>query len=114
MGNARQRGQAGIELVGVALALMLVALAGWQAILAAYAWQTAQSAARSGARAGSVGAPVERAALTVMPDRLAGRARVATVAAGEGATAVRVSVPVPWIIPGPGMGAVDARMEIAP
>jgi len=113
MGRERQRGQAGVETIGVAVALALVALAGWQAILVADAWQTAQSAARSAARAGSVGAPVERAALTVLPGRLARRARVTVGGGRAGRATVRVAVPVPWILPGSGLGSVDAQAGIA-
>lgn len=83
-------------MVGVAFALAIVAFVGWQAITAASVWQTAQSAARSGARAGLVGSQVQRAALTVLPDRLAERARVGRGPGG----AVRVTVPVPWLLPG--------------
>lgn len=112
MGRERQRGQAGVETVGVAAALVLVTFAGWQAILAAHAWQSAQSAARSAARAGSVGAPVERAALTVLPDRLAERATV-TIRSGPGPRrAVRVGVPVPSVLGVP-MGEVEALAELS-
>ncbi len=96
MSKRRHDGQAAVEVVGVALALGIALLVGWQALVAAHTWQAAQSAARSAARAGSVGAPVARAALTVLPDRLAKRARVHT---GSGTIEVRVAIPsvVPWI-----------------
>lgn len=95
----RQRGQAMVEVVAVALSMAFVTLVGWQAVVAAYAWQTAQGAARTAARAGLVGAPVERAALAVLPDHLATRAKVTQPTTREGAH-VRVSLRVPRVIPG--------------
>lgn len=93
-----QSGQAGVETLGVAAALIVAALAGWQVVVGAYAWQTAQSAARSAARAAQVGAPVRGAALTVMPRSLAMRARVVRWAGGE----TRVVVAMPEVLPGLG------------
>ena len=84
----RECGQAAVEMVGVAIVLGVLTLVGWQAVLAAYAWQTAQGAARTAARAGSVGAPVERAALAALPGHLARRATVRSEAvARDGACA---------------------------
>lgn len=98
MGRDRQSGQAAVETIAVAGVLALVSLAGWQVVLAAHAWQTAHAAARVAARAGMVGAPVERAALTVLPGRLATRATVTRVDRGSGAGAIRVSVEIPAVL----------------
>jgi hypothetical protein len=99
MGRRRRRecGQAAVEVLGVAIVLGVLTLVGWQAVLAAHAWQTAQAAARTAARARLVGAPVERAALAALPGHLARRATVMT-----GVARVRVSVVVPRVLPGRG------------
>lgn len=100
-------------MVGVAIVLGFLTLVGWQAVVAAYTWQTAQSAARTAARAGSVGAPVERAALAVLPDRLATRATVVTVTDPAGRVRVRVRVPVPRVLSGRGtMGTVGGEAAV--
>jgi len=110
----RERGQASVEVLGVAIAVGFLALVGWQAVLAAYAWQTAQGAARTAARAGSVGAPVERAALAVLPDRLATRANVTLVTDRSGTVRVRVRVPIPRVLSGRGsFGTVDGVATVA-
>ncbi len=111
----RQRGQAAVEIVGVAIALGFLTLVGWQAVVAAYAWQTAQSAARTAARAGSVGAPVERAALAVLPHDLATRATVVMVTDPAGRMHVRVRVPIPMVMSGRGaMGTVVGDATVTP
>ncbi len=111
----RQHGQAAVETIGVAIGLTMLVLLGWQAIVAANVWQTAQSAARSGARAGQVGAPVERAAQAVLPDRLARRARITTRTARDGVTHVHVRLTIPSVVPWVGpIGSVTAHEEVAP
>jgi hypothetical protein len=105
MGRRRRRecGQAAVELLGVAIVLGVLTLVGWQAVLAAHAWQTAQAAARTAARARLVGAPVERAALAALPGHLAGRATVTTGdGSADGSSRVRVSVAIPRVLPGRG------------
>ena len=86
----------------MAIVLGVLTLVGWQAVLAAHAWQTAQAAARTAARARLVGAPVERAALAALPGHLAGRATVIGEGGSPGAGRVRVSVVVPRVLPGGG------------
>ena len=86
----------------MAIVLGVLTLAGWQAVLAAHAWQTAQAAARTAARARLVGAPVERAALAALPGHLARRATVITRGGSVGEERVRVSVVVPRVLPGRG------------
>lgn len=114
MRKERQRGQAAVETVGVAVALGFLTLVGWQAVVAAYTWQTAQSAALTAARAGLVGAPVERAALAVLPGRLATRATVEIVTEPSGRSRVRIHVPVPRVVSGRGtMGTVVGEASVA-
>ncbi len=86
----------------MAIVLGVLTLVGWQAVLAAHAWQTAQAAARTAARARLVGAPVERAALAALPGHLARRATVIGGGGSPGAARVRVSVVVPRVLPGRG------------
>lgn len=113
MRRERQRGQAAVETVGVAVALAFLTLVGWQAVVAAYTWQTAQSAARTAARAGSVGAPVEQAALAVLPRRLATRATVETIGGAAGQARIRVRLAIPRIIPGRGaIGTVAGEAPV--
>jgi Flp pilus assembly protein TadG len=113
MRRERQRGQAAVEVVAVAVALGFLLLVGWQAVVAAYTWQTAQSAARTAARAGSVGAPVERAALAVLPNRLATRAKVVIVTDRAGRIRVRVRLSIPRVLSGRGtMGTVDGEAAV--
>lgn len=104
MGRRRRRegGQAAVEVLGLAIVLGVLTLIGWQAVLAAHAWQTAQAAARTAARARLVGAPVERAALAALPGLLAGRATVASTTTSR----VLVRVAVPRVLPGRGSFAV--------
>lgn len=114
MRRTGQRGQAAVETIGVAIGLTMLVLLGWQAIVAAGTWQTAQSAARSAARAGQVGAPVERAALAVLPDRLAKRAHVTTRTGHDGVERVRVRLVIPSVVPWVGrIGSVTAEVEVA-
>lgn len=97
------------------MGIALVVLVGWQAIVAAHTWQTAQSAVRVAARAGQVGAPVKRAALTVLPARLAKRAQITQITSATGASHVRVQLTIPAVLPWVGgLGTVDAEQEIAP
>lgn len=86
----------------MAVVLGVLTLVGWQAVLAAHAWQTAQAAARTAARARLVGAPVERAALAALPGRLARRATITTAGGSTGPSRVRVSVVIPRVLPGRG------------
>ena len=112
MSRHRQHGQASVEILGLAVALGIALLIGWQVLLAAHTWQAAQSAARTAARAGSVGAPVRRAALAVLPDRLAARARVREVAHGPARTVeVRIAIPsvLPFVVT---FGAVSGEAEV--
>ncbi len=114
-GAVTQRGQAAVEAVAATLALAFLTLVGWQAVVAAHAWQSAESAARTAARAGSVGAPVKRAALAVLPRRLATRATVSVSPDPSGRLRVRVRVPIPRVLPGgESVGAVTGESRLDP
>jgi hypothetical protein len=112
MRRRRQNGQAAVETVAVVAALGVLTLAGWQVVVAAYAWQAAQGAARTAARAGAVGAPVGRAALGTLPAGLARRASVR--AGGDGSVSVQIRVPA--VLPGAAalVGEVTATAEVGP
>ncbi len=115
MNGTRQTGQAAVETIGVAMGLALLVLVGWQAIVAAHTWQTAQSAARVAARAGSVRAPAERAARAVLPDRLAKRASIVLSTDRGGHSHVRVRLAIPSVLPWLGsLGTVQADQEVRP
>ena len=76
-------------------ALVVVAVAAWQVVLAGWAAVSAESAARAGARAVLAGSPARPAALAALPGGMRAGARVQEVA---GRLIVRVGVPD--IIPG--------------
>lgn len=75
--------------------LGLVGLIAWQLAVAAYAWTLAGGAARAGARAAEVGAPVADAVRAALPPGYA--AGVVTIGSPGGV--VRVRVPVPPVLP---------------
>lgn len=107
-----QRGQAAVELLGVACALAIALMIAWQLVVAAQTWQAAQSAARSEARARSVDVPAGRAARAVLPTDLAHRAQVRLLHVGN-REVVRVRIEVPRVLPfGPAVGAVSGEAEI--
>ena len=99
-----ESGQAAVELIAVLpVAAALLAL-GWQAVLAGHAAWAATAAARAAARAAALAgapAPVARARLGA---GLVAGARVAD----DGAGRVTVSVRVPSVLPGVGLGRVEA------
>ena len=90
-----QRGQSLVELVAILPLLGLVGLIGWQLAVAGYAWTLAGGAARAGARAAEVGAPVGDAVRAALPPRYA----AGVVTLGSPGGALRVRVPVPPVLP---------------
>jgi pilus assembly protein CpaE len=91
---AGESGQASVELIGTLPALVLVALIGWQLLVAGQtAWLSA-NAARVAARAVAVGRDRDAAARSALPSSLARGMKVSN--AGDGR--VRVSVPVPLLL----------------
>lgn len=112
MRRAPQRGQAAVDTVGAAFALVVIAALAWQVVVAAHTWQAAQSAARTAARARSVGAPVVRAARTVLPAGLAKRAQVTELTRPSGVV-VRVRLPIRSVLHVPGvLGWVDGEAVV--
>jgi hypothetical protein len=104
MPNARESGQATVELVAVLPLLALVGLALWQAVVAGQAMWLAGAAARSAARAAAVGdepAPAARRALTPALER---GLQVRVGDAGE----VRVAVAIPAVVGGGRLTTVTA------
>ena len=104
MPNARESGQATVELVALLPLLALVGLALWQAVVAGQAMWLAGAAARSAARAAAVGddpTPAARRALTPALER---GLQVRVGEAGE----VRVAVAVPAIVGGRRLATVSA------
>ena len=86
-----ERGQASVELLGALPALLLVALAAWQLMLAGEASWLAGNAARVGARAEAVGADPEAAVRSALPAHLRHGLRVSR---RDGAVTVRVRLPI--------------------
>jgi hypothetical protein len=84
-----------VELVALVPALVLLALAGWQAVLIGWSVLEAQHAARVAARAAMVGASPAAAARSALPGSLA---RGSVVSTGAGRLQVRLRVPS--VIPG--------------
>lgn len=91
----RERAQAGIEVVVLAPALVLVLACVWQAALAGWALTAAESASRAGARAAMVGRPATGAALAALPTAMRSGA---TASQADGR--VIVTLRVPSIVPG--------------
>jgi hypothetical protein len=92
-------GQAALELVGILPWLALLTVLAWQLLITAHGWLAAVSAARSGARAAEVGAPVARAARAVLPAALARSARVSE-RPGSRERRVEVVLRPPGLLPG--------------
>ena len=86
-----ERGQAAVELLGALPALILVALAAWQLVLAGQAGWLAGNAARVGARAAAVGENPQTAVRSALPAHLR---RGLRVSGREGAVTVHVRVPI--------------------
>lgn len=98
---SRDRGQVAVEYLGFLPILLLIALAGIQLGLAAYAAQQAGTGARAAARAaGHDDATIgpEPAGRAAMSDWIAARARVDVVEGGGEAVAT-VSVDIPSVVP---------------
>jgi len=94
--------------------IALAAVAGWQLVSAAHAWGLASDAARRGARAAVVGAPVEAAALAALPGAQAGAAKVGRVRAQRpGGARVRVAVRPPAALGWLRSPALAAEVEVS-
>jgi pilus assembly protein CpaE len=86
-----ERGQASVELLGVLPAVLLVALAAWQLVLAGQVSWLAGNAARVGARAAAVGGDRDAAARSALPAHLRRGLRVSS---RDGVVTVRVRLPI--------------------
>jgi hypothetical protein len=91
-----ERGQAAVELVGVLPFVLLAALVAWQLVLAGHAAWLAGHAARVAARADAVGEGIEAGARSALPHSHEAGLVVRRLPEGG----VRVSVPVPLLLPG--------------
>jgi len=87
-----ERGQASVEFLGVLPAVLLVALATWQLVLAGHISSLAANAARVGARAHTVGGDPEAAARGALPADL--RRHLTVTETEDGRVSVRVRLPV--------------------
>ena len=106
-----QEGQATVEFLGLLPVLVLVALLGWQAVVAGQAAWLAAGAAREAARAQALGADPAAAARRALPPRLRHGLRVSR----DGDDGVRLRLVVPLVVrAGAGLGTVDARARMEP
>jgi TadE-like protein len=90
-----ETGQASVELMGMLWLLFLVALAVWQLLLATWAAEQAQNAARTGSRVEGRGGDAGKAARNAVTSALRKGMDV-----DVGAEEVTVSVRIPILIPG--------------
>ncbi|MBO4259790.1 TadE/TadG family type IV pilus assembly protein [Streptomyces griseorubiginosus] len=95
----RDRGQVAIEYLGFIPVLLLVALAGIQLGLVAYAAQQAGTAARAGARAASLRQDAVAACADAVSSRLTVRCEPSP---GSGSVTVVAHVGIPKLFPGLG------------
>jgi hypothetical protein len=107
--NARERGQATVELVALLPLVAVLAGALWQAAVAGQAVWLAGSAARAAARASAVGADARAAARRVLPARLEPGLVVTRVHGGDG---IRVTIAIPAIVGRGDVGGVSARARL--
>ena len=105
-----QSGQAAVELVAL-LPVLVALLAGvWQAALLGHASWSAGAAARAAARAHALGSDPRAAARAHLPPRLERELRVLESAQGGKVT---VTVRVPSVVGGGGLGRVSATSAFA-
>ncbi len=107
---AGERGQAAVEFVVLLPIIVLLALAGWQAVIVGQAVWMSGAAARAAARASALDEDPRAAARSVLPGSLAHGVRVKVGAVGS----VTVHVPIPIVVVGAELTAVRARAHFAP
>jgi hypothetical protein len=95
----RDRGQVAIEYLGFVPVLLLVALAGIQLGLIAYAAQQAGTAARAGARSASLQLGAQQGCTEAVSGWLADRTSCSTAELGE-EVQVTADVDIPSLVPG--------------
>jgi hypothetical protein len=89
-----ESGQASVELVAVLPLVVLAGVVAWQLVLAGHTLWLSAGAARTAARADTVGRSAEGAARSALPDSLERGLAVERLRQGG----VRVSVPVPLLL----------------
>ncbi|MFF8591143.1 TadE/TadG family type IV pilus assembly protein [Streptomyces sp. NPDC015220] len=94
----RDCGQVAIEYLGFIPILMLVAMAGIQIGLVAYAAQQAGTAARAGARAASLGMSAQQGCQEAVSASLSGRTSCGEARGGDTVT-VTATIRIPSVIP---------------
>ena len=104
-----QAGQASVELVALLPLLCVLAVLGWQAVVAGQAVWLAGTAARSAARAHALGSDPRVAARDAVPGALRAGARVRTD--GDG---VEVRLAVPSVVARLNLGSVVGRARFPP
>jgi len=105
-GLARERGQVSVELLGMLPLLLISALLVWQLLLAGYAVNSAENAARNASRAEGLGKDGEEAAKDSLSFGLEKGAKVQID--GDKAT---VSVRVPIVAPGVSSGDLTVERD---
>jgi hypothetical protein len=110
MQNARESGQATVELVALLPLLALIGLALWQVVVAGHAMWLAGAAARNAARAAAIGADPAPAARRALTPALERGLRVRTGEDGE----IRVAVAVPAVVGGGRLATVSATAAFPP
>ncbi|MFI9342516.1 TadE/TadG family type IV pilus assembly protein [Streptomyces sp. NPDC052773] len=98
-GKARDRGQVALEYLGFIPVLILVALAGVQLGLIAYAAQQAGTAARAGARAASLDQGAQDGCVRAVSGWLADGTACGEARGGDEVT-VTATVEIPSVVPG--------------
>lgn len=106
--GARDRGQVAIEYLGFLPILLLVALAGIQLGLVAYAAQQAGTAARAGARSASLDDDYQAACAGAVSSGLAGGTTCTSADLGEQVQVTAV-VHIPSLVPGWDFGDATRR-----
>lgn len=95
--GGRDRGQVAIEYLGFIPILLLVALAGVQIGLIAYAAQQAGTAARAGARAASLDGTAQDGCANAVSDWLS---VTCSESGGDDSVTVTATVDIPSVVPG--------------
>jgi pilus assembly protein CpaE len=109
--RAQEAGQATVEFLGLLPLLVLIALLGWQALVAGQAAWLAGSAAREAARARALGHDPLAAARRALPPRL----RTDLHVSRDGDDGVRLRVAVPLVVHTTRhLGTVSARARMEP
>lgn len=110
----RERGQAAVELIAVVPLIALLVIGVVQGLVALHLWSAAHEAARAGARADLVGAPVEEAVRGAMMGAASRRATIRTSTGPDGTRDVRVVLSMPGLVPWIPAGSVGSSTKAMP